>query len=93
LPFDLDELSKKQPTLMEIIQANRTFIMALLMMPIFGMIIAVILILYKRPDNMFTALGVIGFLIVQYGFTIYYFSKRLLAFAENQSSEEDESSE
>jgi hypothetical protein len=46
-------------------------------MPIVGMFIAVGLILYKKPNNMVVALGVIGFLMVQYGFTIYFFIKRL----------------
>lgn len=83
------KLSKEKPTLVEIIQANKTFIMALLMMPVMGMIIAVFLILYKRPSNMVPALGVIVFLMVQYGFTIYFFSKRLLAFAEKKSSDDE----
>jgi hypothetical protein len=70
-------LTEEKPGLAEILEANRKFIYALLMMPIAGMIIAVGLIIYKRPNNMIVALGVIGFLMVQYGFTIYFFMQRL----------------
>jgi len=78
-------LTKEKPGLTEILEANRRFIYALLMMPIAGMIIAVGLIIYKKPNNMLVALGVIGFLMVQYGFTIYFFIQRLNKISNKES--------
>ena len=62
--------------MLEIFKANRRFIYALLSMPVIGMFIATGLILYKRPSNMTIVLGVIGFLVVQYVFTVYFFIQR-----------------
>jgi len=70
-------LTDKKPSLSEILNANRRFIIALLSFPIVGMIIAVGLVLYKKPDNMVVALGVIFFLMVQYGLTVYFLIGRL----------------
>jgi phosphotransferase system glucose/maltose/N-acetylglucosamine-specific IIC component len=75
-------LTDDSPGLADILKANRTFIYALLMMPIAGMFIAVGLIIYKKPNNMIVALGVIAFLMVQYGFTVYFFIQRIHAMAE-----------
>jgi len=70
-------LTERKPSVSEIMKANRWFITALLSLPIFGMIIAAVLILYKRPGNMYVALGVILFLLVQYGLMVYFLNKRL----------------
>jgi uncharacterized membrane protein len=83
-------LTDDRPGLAEILKANRTFIYALLMMPIAGMVIAIGLILYKKPSNMIVALGVIVFLIVQYGFTIYFFMQRLETVSEREEKEKNE---
>jgi len=70
-------LTERKPSVGEIMKANRWFITALLSLPIFGMIIAAALILYKRPGNMYVALGVILFLLVQYGLMVYFLARRL----------------
>jgi urea transporter len=81
-------LSEKKPSLGAILKANRKFIIVLLSFPIAGMCIATGLVLYKRPDNMFVALGVILFLLVQYSLTVYFLIKRLDSISK---SEEDNS--
>jgi len=70
-------LTERKPSVSEIMKANRWFIAALLSLPIFGMIIAAVLILYQRPGNMYVALGVILFLLVQYGLMVYFLIRRL----------------
>jgi len=87
------KLSKKKPTIAEIVKANRMFILVLMMTPIIGMISAIFLISYKQPKNMEIALGAIIFLIVQYGLTIYYFDKKIQTMGETDSSSEEKLSE
>ena len=70
-------MTERKPSVSEIMKANRWFITALLSLPIFGMIIAAVLILYKRPGNMYVALGVILFLLVQYSLMMYFLIRRL----------------
>jgi len=70
-------LTERKPSVSEIMKANRHFIIALLSFPIVGMIIAVVLVLYKRPDNTYVALGVILFLLVQYSLMMYFLIRRL----------------
>lgn len=70
-------MTEKKPSMSEILNANRWFIIALLSLPIVGMIIAAALVLYKRPGNMVIVLGVIFFLVVQYGIMVYFLIKRL----------------
>ncbi|HEX9914828.1 MAG TPA: hypothetical protein VGB32_07915 [Candidatus Bathyarchaeia archaeon] len=70
-------MTERKPSVSEIMKANRHFIIALLSFPIVGMIIAVVLVLYKRPDNTYVALGVILFLLVQYSLMMYFLIRRL----------------
>ena len=70
-------MTERKPSISEIMKANRQFIIALLSFPIAGMLIAAVLVLYKRPDNMYVALGVILFLLVQYSLMVYFFIRRL----------------
>lgn len=67
---------EERPDAIDIIKANRRLITALLATPIFGMIIAIVLVLYKKPDNMFTVLAVIFFFMIQYGILIVYLNGR-----------------
>jgi heme/copper-type cytochrome/quinol oxidase subunit 4 len=68
---------KEKPNLVEIIKANRKLILALFGMPIIGMVIALALVLYKRPDNLMILVAVIFFLIIQYGVLMIYFNNRI----------------
>jgi uncharacterized membrane protein len=70
-------LAEEKPSIAEVLDANRRFIYALLATPYLGMVIAIGLIWYRKPSNMYIATGVIFFLMVQYGLTVYFFVKRL----------------
>jgi len=70
-------LAEEKPSIAEVLDANRRFIYALLATPYLGMLIAIGLIWYKKPSNMYLATGIIFFLMVQYGLTVYFFVRRL----------------
>ena len=56
---------------------NRNTLLAILMLPVLGMVIAIPLIIWKEPNNMMVALGVIIILIVQYTLLVRWISKRI----------------
>ena len=56
---------------------NRNMLLAILMLPVLGMVIAVPLIIWKAPKTMMVVLGVIGVLIVQYSLLVRWISKRI----------------
>ncbi len=70
-------MAEEKPSIADVLDANRRFIYALLATPYLGMVIAIGLIWYRKPSNMYIATGVIFFLMVQYGLTVYFFVKRL----------------
>ena len=70
-------MAEEKPSIAEVLDANRRFIYALLATPYLGMTIAIGLIWYRKPSNMYIAIGVNFFLMVQYGLTVYFFIKRL----------------
>lgn len=76
----MSENNKK--TIKDILKANRKIILTLLGMPIFGMIVALGLVFYKRPDNLVIIVAVIIFFIVQYSILIQYFNKRINSLTE-----------
>jgi hypothetical protein len=80
-------LTEDRPGLSEIWKTNRRYVYAILMMPVAGMLIATGLIIIKKPSNMILALGVIFFLMVQYGFTIYFFMQRLNTISKKNEQE------
>jgi uncharacterized membrane protein len=74
-------LSKQKPSISQVLAANRGFVIVLLGVPVIGMVIAVVLILYKRPESTILALGVIFFIAVQYIIMMYLFMKRVESLA------------
>tara|TARA_B100001971_G_scaffold97651_1_gene90269 strand:+ start:843 stop:1073 length:231 start_codon:yes stop_codon:yes gene_type:complete len=56
---------------------NRNAMLAILLIPVLGMVIAIPLIIWKAPKTMMVALGVIGVLIVQYTLLVRWISKRI----------------
>ena len=56
---------------------NRNVLLAILMLPVLGMVIAIPLIIWKAPKTMVVVLGVIGILIVQYSLLVRWISKRI----------------
>lgn len=56
---------------------NRNTMLAILMLPVLGMVIAVPLIIWKAPKTMMVVLGVIVILIIQYSLLVRWISKRI----------------
>ncbi len=56
---------------------NRNAFLAILMIPVLGMVVAIPLIIWKAPKTMMVALGVIFVLIVQYSLLVRWISKRI----------------
>jgi len=56
---------------------NRNTLLAILMLPVLGMVIAIPLIIWKAPKTMMVVLGVIVILIIQYALLVRWISKRI----------------
>lgn len=56
---------------------NRNTMLAILMLPVLGMVIAIPLIIWKAPKTMMVVLGVIVILIIQYSLLVRWISKRI----------------
>ena len=82
-------MNKEKPSLAQVLDANRSLVMVLLGVPVIGMIIAVILILYKRPDNAIVVLGVILFIAVQYIIMMFFFMKRVESLAKKKTEQNE----
>lgn len=80
-------MSTDKPSISQVLYSNRSLVMVLLGVPVFGMLIAVALILYKRPDNTAVALGVILFVAVQYILMMFFFMKRVESLAKKRTEE------
>ena len=61
----------------DFMKKNRNAFLAILMLPVIGMVIAIPLIIWKSPNNMMVALGVIIVLIIQYSLLVRWISKRI----------------
>ena len=85
-------MSNEKPSLADILHENRVLILVILGLPVLGMAIAFVLILYKNPDNMLVVLGVIFFIAVQYIITIFFWVKKvekLAVSSKNDSPKKD----
>ena len=70
-------MSEEKPSVARVLNSNRSLVMALLGVPVIGMLIAVVLIYIKKPDNMVVVFGVILFIAVQYILMMFFFIKRV----------------
>ena len=70
-------MSNEKPSLAEYLHERRKLVLIILGMPVFGMAVASLLILYLRPDNTIIVLGVIIFLAVQYLLTMFLWTKKV----------------
>lgn len=87
-------MSEAKKTVAQILHENRTFVLIMLGVPVFGMAVAFGIILWKQPDNMIKVLAVIFFLAVQYIIMMFFWSKRVELLAEkDEAKQEDESGE
>jgi glucan phosphoethanolaminetransferase (alkaline phosphatase superfamily) len=56
---------------------NKGILLAILMMPVFGMVIAIPLIVWKAPGAVMVAVPVILLLMAQYFLLVYWISKKI----------------
>ena len=70
-------VSQEKPSLAEILHKNRVFVLAMLGVPVIGMALAFVIVLYKKPDNMLITLAVTFFLAVQYILMMFFWMKRV----------------
>lgn len=82
-------MSSDKPSLAEILHKNRSLVLAVLGVPILGMALAFILILYKRPNNMLIALAVIFFIAVQYSVMMFFWTKRVEVLAQKSKQKKE----
>ena len=62
--------------------------MAILGVPVLGMLIAVGVIYYKKPDNMIVVFGVTLFVAVQYLLMMFFFMKKIETMAAKEKAKE-----
>ncbi len=79
-------MAEEKPSIAEALDANRRVIYALLALPYIGMVVAMGLIWVRKPSNMYIAIAVIFFLMVQYGLTVYFFINRLNSMARERKT-------
>lgn len=80
-------MTEKKKTLAQILYENRTFVLIMLGVPVFGMAIAFGIILLKQPENMIKVLAVIFFLAVQYILMMFFWMKRVETLAHREQKE------
>ncbi len=56
---------------------NKGILLAILMIPVFGMIIAIPLIIWKAPGTLMVAVQIILILMAQYLLLVYWISKKI----------------
>jgi glucan phosphoethanolaminetransferase (alkaline phosphatase superfamily) len=56
---------------------NKGILLAILMMPVFGMVIAIPLIIWKAPRTVMVAVPIILLLMAQYFLLVYWISKKI----------------
>ena len=59
------------------LKKNRNIFLAILMMPVAGMMASILIIVWRAPNNMFLVLAVIFVLMVQYIILVNFIIKRL----------------
>lgn len=80
-------MSEERPSLAQVLDKNLSFLMAILGVPVIGMLIAVVVIYIKKPNNMAVVFGVILFVAVQYIMMMFFFMKKVKAMVENEKAE------
>jgi glucan phosphoethanolaminetransferase (alkaline phosphatase superfamily) len=61
----------------ESLKQNRGILLAIFMMPVFGMVIAIPLIIWKAPGAVIVAVPIILLIIAQYLLLVYWISKKI----------------
>ena len=76
-------LMSESKDFISILKQNQKILLAILMLPIMGMIIALLLITWRLPERIMVAGGVIVFLMVQYLILIWWIAKKMNQFSKS----------
>ena len=82
-------MSEERPSLAQVLDKNLSFLMVILGVPVLGMLIAVVVIYIKKPNNMAVVFGVILFVAIQYILMMFFFMKKVEAMVEKEEAERD----
>ena len=80
------DLSEEKPSVAQVLNRSRSVVIALLGVPVLGMLIAVVVIYIKKPNNMVVVFGVILFVGVQYILMMFFLMKKVEAMAERDDT-------
>ena len=86
-------VSEEKPSLAQVLHKNRTFVLAILGVPVIGMALAFVIVLYKKPNNMLITLAVTFFLAVQYILLMFFWMKRVEKMATDEQQDPQETKE
>ena len=75
--FPWINLNHEKTKFSEVVNKNRIVVIGILGLPIIGMLIAAILLIYRKPDNLPIILGVMLFVGIQYIIMMFIFMKRI----------------
>lgn len=64
-------------TFADVIKKNRWALLAILMLPVIGMVVAIPLILWRTPESAGVAIPIILFLIIQYTLLVVWISRKM----------------
>lgn len=67
----------EQPALKDVLRKNRRTFLAILMLPVVGMVIAILLIAIRVPEKLALSGGLIILMICQYIVLVVYVSRRI----------------
>ena len=59
------------------LRQNRRILLAILMMPVIGMVIAIPLIIWRTPESVMVAIPIIVLLIIQYSLLVLWISRKM----------------
>ena len=79
-------MSEEKPSVPQVLNRSRSVVIALLGVPVLGMLIAVVVIYIKKPNNMVVVFGVILFVGVQYILMMFFLMKKVEAMAERDDA-------
>lgn len=79
-------MSEEKPSVAQVLNSSRSIVIALLGVPVLGMLIAVVVIYIKKPNNMAVVFGVILFVAVQYILMMFFLIKKIEVMAEKDDT-------
>ena len=86
-------VSEEKPSFAQMLHKNRIVVLAVLGVPVMGMALAFVIVLYKKPNNMLITLAVTFFLAVQYILMMFFWMKRVEKMATEEKRDAQDTKE